>query len=317
MPVSVDVHTLHPRKLAAVRREIELAAQKHSKNIAQACRLHDSCEAKRVTHRLNPSMIGALLFLLCGFRGTAFSQTTYGLIEGRITDATGAALPGATVTVTQPTTGLVRSVVTNELGLYRVLNLKPAEYDMTVERSGFAKVASGSVKIDVGQAVALNLRMALITVAVVTDVAPPMPTLNAVNPEISNTIETRRVNELPLNGRDFTRLTVFAPGVVQTTGLIASLTVNATSVSQNNFLLDGVDATRIDNTYPSNGFERGSRLQTASVESLEEIRVLTSNYSPDYGRAAGAVVSAVTKSGSNLFHGSGYAFDRFDARNFF
>ncbi len=103
-------------------------------------------------------------------------------------------------------------------------------------------------------------------------------------------------------------------------GLIASIAVNATSVSQNNFLLDGIDATRIDDSYPSNGFERGSRLQTASVESIEEIRVLTTNYSAEYGRAAGAVVSAVTKSGTNAFHGSGYAFfrnDRFDARNFF
>ena len=130
----------------------------------------------------------------------------------------------------------------------------------------------------------------------------------------------RRVNELPLNGRDFTRLALFAPGVIQTVGLIASIAVNATGVSQNNFLLDGIDATRIDDAYPSNGFERGSRLQTASVESIEEFRVLTTNYSAEYGRAAGAVISAVTKSGTNAFHGSGYAFfrnDRFDARNFF
>ena len=201
-----------------------------------------------------------------------------------------------------------------------MLNLNPAEYDVTVELSGFATVTRGSVKIDVGQAVALNVGMEVANVAVVMDVAPPMPTVNAVTPEISNTIDTRRVNELPLNGRDFTRLTLFAPGVVQTSSLIASISVNATSVSQNNFLLDGIDATRIDDSYPSNGFERGSRLQTASVESIEEIRVLTTNYSAEYGRAAGAVISAVTKSGINAFHGSGYAFfrnDRFDARNFF
>ena len=142
-------------------------------------------------------MIGALLLLLCGLCGTASTQTTYGLIEGRITDATGGALPGATITVTQPTTGFVRTVVTNELGLYRVLNLNPAEYDVTVEMTGFAKVTYGSVKIDVGQAVALNVGMEVAKVAVVMDVAPPMPTVNAVTPEISNTIDTRRVNEVP------------------------------------------------------------------------------------------------------------------------
>lgn len=273
-----------------------------------------------IRSRFSVSAIGVLLLLLDGLCGTASAQTTYGLIEGRITDATGGALPGATITVTQPTTGLIRKVVTNELGLYRVLNVSPAEYDVTVELSGFAKVTRRSIRVDVGQAVALNLGMKVGNVAAFIDVAPPIPIVNAATPEISRTIDTRHVSELPLNGRDFTRLTMFAPGVVQTSGLIASIAVNATSVSQNNFLLDGIDATRIDESYPSNGFERGSRLQTASVESIEEVRVLTTNYSAEYGRAPGAVISAVTKSGTNAVHGSGYAFfrnDRFDARNFF
>src|SRR5262245_5588500 len=262
-------------------------------------------------------LTAALLLLLCC---SAFAQTTYGLIEGRVTDATGAALPGTTVTVTQPTTGFVRTVVSNELGLYRALNLSPADYDVTVERSGFATATRRSVRIDVGAAVVLNVTMELGGLTTGIDVAPSIPIVDAATPEISRTIDTRHVSELPLNGRDFTRLTLFAPGVVQTTGLLASIAVNATSVSQNNFLLDGIDATRIDDSYPSNGFERGSRLQTASLESIEEVRVLTTNYSAEYGRAAGAVVSAVTKSGTNVFHGSGYTFvrnERFDARNFF
>lgn len=263
-------------------------------------------------------MIWELLF--CGLCGTAAAQTTYGIIQGRVTDHSGGTLPGATITITQPTTGFVRTVVTNELGLYRALNLSPSEYDVTVELSGFAKVLRGSVRVDVGQSVVLNVGMEVVNVATVIDVAPPIPIVNAVSPEISSTIDTRQVSELPLNGRDFTRLALFAPGVIQTSGLIASISVNATSVSQNNFMLDGIDATRIDDSYPSNGFERGSRLQTASVESIEEVRVLTTNYSAEYGRAAGAVISSVTKSGTNAFHGAGYAYfrnERFDARNFF
>ena len=262
-------------------------------------------------------MSGVLLLLLCG---TVSAQSTYGLIEGRIIDATGGVLPGATISVRQPTTGFVRTVVTNELGLYRVLNLYPAEYDVTVEMTGFAKVTCGPVRIDVGQAVVLNVGMEVGNAAAVINVLPPIPIVNAATPEVSRTVDTRHVSELPLNGRDFTRLTLSAPGVVQTSGLLASIAVNATSVSQNNFLLDGIDATRIDDSYPSNGFERGSRLQTASVESIEEVRVLTTNYSAEYGRAPGAVISAVTKSGTNTFHGSGYTFfrnERFDARNFF
>jgi hypothetical protein len=267
--------------------------------------------------QLGVAMSGVVLLLVCG---GASAQSTFGLIEGKVTDATGGAVSGATVTVTNPSTGLVRAVVANELGLYRVLNLNPAEYHVTVEMSRFATVTYESVKVDVGQAVALNIEMEVARLAVALNVSPPLPTVNAVTPEISTTIDTRRVNELPLNGRDFTRFTLFAPGVVQTIGLVASIAVNATSVSQNNFLLDGIDATRIDDSYPSNGFERGSRLQTASVESIEEVRVLTANYSAEYGRAAGAVISAVTKSGTNAVHGSGFAFfrnDRFDARNFF
>src|SRR5262249_39994100 len=175
-------------------------------------------------------------------------------------------------------------------------------------------------RIDVGATIVLNVVMELGGLTTGIDVAPSTPVVNAATPEISRTIDTRHVGELPLNGRDFTRLTLFAPGVIQTSSLIAAISVNATSVSQNNFLLDGIDATRIDDSYPSNGFERGSRLQTASLESIEEVRVLTTNYSAEYGRAPGAVVCAVTKSGNNAFHGSGYTFfrnDRFDARNYF
>jgi Carboxypeptidase regulatory-like domain len=272
---------------------------------------------RRLIGRLLASISGAFLILLCG---TSSGQTTYGLVEGRITDGTGGSLPGATITTTQPTTGFARTVVSNELGLYRVLNLHPGAYDMTVVMTGFAPVTRRSVRIGAGQAVVLNVGMEVGRVTAVIDVAPSTSLTNAATPEISRTIDTRHVSELPLNGRDFTRLTLFAPGVVQTTGLIASIAVNATSVSQNNFLLDGIDATRIDDSYPSNGFERGSRLQTASVESIEELRVLTTNYSAEYGRTPGAVISAVTKSGTNAFQGSGYTFfrnDRFDARNFF
>jgi Carboxypeptidase regulatory-like domain len=280
--------------------------------------VHRAVELSRpLLPRFTLPMMAALLLLVSG---AAATQTTYGLIEGSITDASGGALSDATVTVTQSKTGFVRTIVTDELGRYRVLSLNPAEYDVTVELRGFATVARRALKVDVGQAVALNLAMDVDKLNVDITVAPPPPAISAVTPEISNTIDTRRVNELPLNGRDFTRLALFAPGVVQTVGLIASIVVNAADYSQNNFLLDGIDSTRIDDGYPSNGFERGSRLQTASVESIEEFRVLTSNYSAEYGRAAGAVISAVTKSGTNSLHGSGYAFfrnDRFDARNFF
>ena len=99
-----------------------------------------------------------------------------------------------------------------------------------------------------------------------------------------------------------------------------TLAFNGTDIAQNNFLLDGTDATHVDNAFMSNGRERGARLQTASSESIQEFRVLSTNYSAEYGRAAGAVVTAITKSGGNKFSGGGYLYlrdDALDARNFF
>src|SRR5215470_8684163 len=142
-------------------------------------------------------MTGAFLLFVCC---AAFAQTTYGLIEGRITDPTGAVLPRAAVTVRQSTTGFVRTVAANELGLYRVLNLSPGEYEVTVEIDGFAKATRGRVRIEVGQAVVLDVAMEVGTVAAVVEVAPSVPIVNAATPEISRTIDSRHVSELPLNG---------------------------------------------------------------------------------------------------------------------
>jgi outer membrane receptor protein involved in Fe transport len=262
----------------------------------------------------------ALVTMLPLAAGRALAQSTYGTIEGRIVDDTGSVLPGATVTLTHRKMGIVRTAVSNERGLFRALNVSPGEHDVTVELSGFTKVARERVKVDVGQTIEINFTMKVGNMAETVEVGGQAPVVNTANAEISTTIDTRRVNELPLNGRDFTRLALFVPGAVQSSGLGASISFNGGGLLTNNFLLDGIDATRIDQAYASNGFERGSRLQTASVESIEEFRVLTSNYSAEYGRSGGAVVNAVTKSGGNQFHGSVYGFLRdesLDSRNFF
>ncbi len=235
------------------------------------------------------SVFAAILVAMCVlFSGAALAQTTYGSIEGRVVDKSGAVLPRVTVIATQIKTGISRTTQTNAEGLYRALNLNTGDYDVSAELNGFSKAIRRGVKVDVGQTAALDLSLDVAAAEQTVDVTASAPLLNSGTAEVSR--------------------------------LVAGIAVNATSVSQNNFLLDGVDATRIDDFYPSNGFERGSRLQSASVESIEEFRVMTSNYSAEYGRAAGAVMSAVTKSGGNTFHGSGYGFfrnDRFDARNYF
>jgi hypothetical protein len=237
-----------------------------------------------------------------------------------VTDETGAVLPGATVTVTSVQTGAVVTSVTNAQGLYRVPNLNPSEYTVRVDLAGFGSMLREKVVVGVGERIDLPFRLSVQTLAETLTVTAAAPLINTQTPEISATIEARRVLELPVNSRDFSRLALFSPAAKVSSSGVATLAFNGTDIAQNNFLLDGTDATHVDNAFMSNGRERGARLQTASSESIQEFRVLSTNYSAEYGRAAGAVVTAITKSGGNTFTGGGYLYlrdDALDARNFF
>jgi len=259
------------------------------------------------------------LFLLL-MSGTVDAQSTLGTIEGRVTDETGGVLPGATVTVTSLQTNAVVTYVTNTQGLYRAPNLNPSDYSVRVDLAGFGSVLRERVTVGVGERIDLPFQLAVQTLAETLTVTADTPLINTQSSEIAATIEARRVLELPVNSRDFSRLALFSPAAKVSSSGVATLAFNGTDIAQNNFLLDGTDATHVDNAFMSNGRERGARLQTASSESIQEFRVLSTNYSAEYGRAAGAVVTAITKSGGNTFTGGGYLYvrdDALDARNFF
>jgi hypothetical protein len=280
----------------------------------------ESCQEVEMTVRGFRASAGIAIALMIVGSGISTGQTTFGLIEGRVTDSTGAVLPGATVTVTNTRTSDKRVIYTNDQGLYRAPNLNPSEYEIRVEMSGFHQAVRQGVRLDVSQTLDIPFRLELATVAESLTVTAEAPVVNTQTSEIGQVIESRRVVDLPVNSRDFTRLSLFAPGAKVNSSGVASLAFNGADIAQNNFLLDGTDATNVDNSFLSNGRERGARLQTASSESVEEFRVLTSDYSAEYGRAAGAVVTVITKSGTNKFKGSDYFFIRnenLDAKNFF
>lgn len=261
-----------------------------------------------------------LLLALAAGAHRVEAQTTFGMITGRVTDASGAVLPGATVTVVNTRTSDTRVAVTNDQGLYRAPNLNPSQYDVRVELAGFRPVVQKGLDLAVSETLTLAFRLEIESLQEAVVVTGASPLVNTATAEVGSRIDARRVLDLPVNSRDFSRLALFTPAAKVTSSGVASLTFNGTDSAQNNFLLDGTDATHVDNSYMSNGRERGARLQTASSESVEEFRVLSSNYSAEYGRAAGAVVTAITKSGSNRFAGSSYLFLRdeaLDARNFF
>ena len=258
--------------------------------------------------------------LLVGTLVTSAGAQSLGQIEGRVTDDTGGVLPGATVTVSNVRTGAVATVVTNGQGLYRAPNLNPGEYTVRVDMTGFGSVLRERVTVAVGERLDVPFKLALQNLSETLIVTVQSPLVNTQTPEIAATIEARRVLELPVNSRDFSRLALFSPSAKVSSSGVATLAFNGTDIAQNNFLLDGTDATHVDNAFMSNGRERGARLQTASSESIQEFRVLSTSYSAEYGRAAGAVVTAITKSGGNKFVGGSYLYFRdnaLDARNFF
>ena len=131
---------------------------------------------------------------------------------------------------------------------------------------------------------------------------------------------SKALTDLPINGRDYARFSLLTPGAVASSNYIAMLTFNGQQSIHNQFQIDGVDATRVDQPYMANGFERGARLLTGSLETIQEFRAQTSSYPAEFGRAAGTYVNIATKSGTNATHGSLLEFFRnnaLDARNFF
>jgi outer membrane receptor protein involved in Fe transport len=252
----------------------------------------------------------------------AFAQSESATIQGIVKDSSGAVLPGAAVRAVHVTTGIQYQTVSNETGFFRLSPIQRGEYRVTFSAKGFAEQIVQPVQVDANDLRDLTVTMVVEGQKTEIQVSAESPLTDTSTSEISATIGVRKMMDLPINGRDFTRLAILTPGVVATYSNISSLTFNGMSseLSGNNFLLDGSDATNIEDNRPSAGAERGPRLQTGSVEGIQEFKVSEGTYSAEVGRSAGAVIQITSKSGSNKFHGDLFEFvrnDMFDARNFF
>jgi hypothetical protein len=250
----------------------------------------------------------SLFILAPSPRNAAFAQSaTTGAIGGVVTDSGGALLPGATITVTEVDTGATRTVKSNASGEYRVDLLHPAIYSATFTADGFETYQENSITVTVGSlsAVSPSLKVGSVTNRVeVTDTAPLMHTQDDA---ISTTIDQAAIDNLPINGRrwsDFTRLT---PGVVSNLSGFGLLSFRGISYLLNNNTVDGADDNQ---AYYSEGRGRTRTAYTVSPVAVQEFQVNTSNYSAQYGRAAGGVINTVTKSGTNQFHGELFFYDR-------
>jgi hypothetical protein len=263
------------------------------------------------------------LFLLAVGAGRALAQIESGTFVGTARDASGAAVVGANVTVTEVQTNISRKALTNEQGEYNVNHLNPGIYSVSIGRPGFKTATRSNVKLDINQVIRVDVVLVPGVVSEHIEVTAVEPLVESQTSSIGQVIEETQVHDLPLNGRNFLQLAYLSPGVnegevgaVQQGGIPenergnGSIHVNGLMATNNNFLLDG-----FDNNEQQIGFE----ILQPPVEAIDEFKVQTSNFGADIGKG-GAVVNVVLKSGTNNFHGSAFEFLRnsyMDAKNFF
>ena len=273
--------------------------------------------------------VAMLLLSLTGWSGAAEAQTFRGTILGSVTDSVGLAVAGATVTVRNLDTGLVRTVTTTEDGGYSAPELPIGNYSVTVEKSGFKTGVVTGIRVEVSSErradVALQPGEITQTVEVSGDT---LPQVESTDNTLGGIIESKIVTNLPVNGRDYQKLIFLVPGVTgspdqitDSPGSFGIFSVNGARGRANNFLLDGTDMNdgyRNDPAINEAGVF-GTPATILPIEAIAELRV-ASNFEAEYGRSAGSVINVVTKSGTNQLHGSGFEFLRntvMDARNYF
>jgi hypothetical protein len=268
------------------------------------------------TSRLNR----ALFFCAALLVNNVYAQTTQGGIVGGIRDQKGAQIVGATVTVTSPSTGLQRESGTADNGIFRINALPPGVYQIKAEATGFATSTMTDVQVDVDQIRTIDFVLRVGSKAEVVEVKSDAVLTQTETSKLGEIIDNRKVEDLPLNGRDFAQLARLNPGVASSgggggqqggEGGVSGFSSNGQRSTSNNFLVDGID---------NNDSFGGTAAQIPSIDSIQEFEVQTNTFSAEYGRNTGSVVNLVTKSGSNQVHGSAYEFfrnDVLDARNFF
>jgi outer membrane receptor protein involved in Fe transport len=254
---------------------------------------------------------------------SAQAQTVSGQIGGTVSDPAGAVIRKATVTATNEGTGAMRRVTTDEEGLYVLPELPVGFYALKVEGGGFVPTTLTRVKVDIGVATRVNVTLSLQAKEAEVNVSAEAPLVQPDSSALFEVIDNKQVQDLPVNGRDFRRLTTLSAGSAPRSqrGSLGSFTVNGQREKANIFLIDGVDNNDSFRNQPSfnQGGVTGAPATLFPIDALGEFNLQTQG-AAEYGRNSGAVVNIAIKSGTNQFHGSAYDFlrnDNLDARNFF
>ena len=272
-------------------------------------------------------VVSAVLFFATQ---AASAQVTGATLSGTVTDPSGAVVAGAQVAIVNVATGVQQTVTSDDAGLYSAPNLLPGTYSVTIIAKGFATAVKHDITLEVAAKQVLNVSMTLGSSTQQVEVADIASSVDLSSSTLSAAVGGRTIRELPLNGRDWTQLATLEPGVVTVStqastgsattnrgnrGFGNQLTDSGHSPYENNYRVNGISTN--DYTNGSPGSVIGVNL---GVDAIQEFSVQTTDYSADYGRTSGAVINAITKSGTNEFHGAAYGFLRsshLDAKNYF
>jgi hypothetical protein len=260
------------------------------------------------------SRVGLFFWIVAAVSiGPAVAQTVDVTIQGRVYDSTGAAIPQATVTAVNTATGLNRSAIATSMGEYEIAFLPPGDYTVTAERQGFQKSAK-KTHLDIGAEGNLDFTLSPGQVQTLVEVQDVGAVAEPTRSMVSEVITTQQIESLPVNGRQFIDFALLAPGVTigdttsGSTDVIVEPVTKLSFAGQNihfNFIaVDGAD-----DISTASGIQRG----TPPQESVQEFRVINTDYSAEFGRATAGIVNIITKSGSNNWHGSAYEYFRNDA----
>lgn len=269
-------------------------------------------------------IVGVLVLVWCSLVSRADAQALYGGLSGRVLDTTQAAIADATVRLTRIETNAPAVAVTGSDGMYRFTRLTPGRYRVSVDKPGFQRALRDELAIAVNESAVLDVVLEVGALQDAVSIVAETPLVQSQSAEVSGLVDERRVRELPLNGENFQRLALLAPGVAG--GTANNPSFSGSRPAANSYALDG---TSFNDERGAGGglalaggaadFGAGSP-NLVSTEAIREFRVITSNADATFGRSSGAQINVVTRSGSNGYDGSAYYYgrhDAFDARDFF
>ena len=269
--------------------------------------------------------VAAIIALIAFGTCLVFAQTTTGTILGTVRDASGALVPGVSITVKHTESGLTRTIVSGERGGYNVPLLPVGAYEVTTTMPGFKQAVRSGIKLVVEQTAVVDLTLEVGANAETVTVSEEVPLINTTTASTSGVITEQQVKDLPLNGRSFDQLITLNTGVSNATsntldgGNWNMFSVAGKRPETNRFIINGIDwvGGNANGQYIT---PEGASRQLLGVEAVREFNVLTATYSAEYGKRAGGQVNIVTTSGTNQLHGTAFEYLRnsaLDARNFF